>query len=122
MKRDCIIITVPEKFFREYPGGESQFKEIMNRVDQGLTTWGQTISGIPKQEVQFVYLCYRGKIQLRLTLLNFEKNCSKSFGDGGIIRNFRNKNWANLCGPVVWAERDFPQRGFQGFRYTEFLF
>lgn len=122
MKRDCIIITMPERFFKEYPNGEDGFKKVMGYVDEGKLTWGQTISGIPKQEVQFVYLCYRGKVQLRLTLVDFEKNVSKEFNDGGIARRFKNKNWANLCGPVVWADGDYPQRGFQGFRYTEFLF
>lgn len=110
---------MPERFFQEYLGGEDAFKAVMEYVDAGTTNWNQTISSVPKADVQFVYLCYRGKVQLRLTLLKFEKNISKTFcGE----RTFNNKNWAVLCGPVVWAEGDFPQRGFQGFRYTEFIF
>lgn len=114
---------MPARFFDLYPGGEKQFRHIMDMVDKHDTiTWGQTISNIPKQPVIHCYLVFSGKVQYRLTIIDFEKNVSKEFNDGGLIRVFNNKNWANLCGPVIAAPFDIPMKGFQGFRYTDDLF
>ena len=123
-KPEGIIITMPSKFFDEYPNGEAGYRRIvesMNRFDDVM--WGQTISAIPKHEVLYCYICFGGYVQYRFNIVDFEKSVSKEFNDGGIIRVFKNKNWVNLCGPVVKAKDcEFAMKGFQGFRYTNILF
>ena len=119
---DAILITVPERFWDEYPGGKDAFDKVMDFVSQGRCLWHQTISNIPKQNVEFVYLVIHGKIALRLTIHEYMKNTSLTFKDGGVDRSFGNKNWVVLTGPVEKAPREMIRKGFQGFRYTEFLF
>lgn len=121
-KPEGILITMPVRFFSDYPGGEPQFRAIMDKLNKVDIPWGQTISSIPKHEVLYCYLVFGGKVQYRLNIMSYEKGTSKEFNDGGIIRVFRNKNWVNLCAPIIPAPIDIPMRGFQGFRYTEFLF
>ncbi|HET6991016.1 MAG TPA: hypothetical protein VFJ43_06815 [Bacteroidia bacterium] len=84
--------------------------------------WGQTIANIPTIDVLWCYIVFNGMVQYRMNIVNFERNASKEFNDGGIIRVFNNKNWINLTGPVIKAPREIPWKGFQGFRYTEMLF
>lgn len=122
MKKDCIIISVPKRFWVEYPGGREAFDKIMDYVDAGKTFWYQTISNIPIQEVQFVYLIIEGQVALRLTVYQMLKNQNMVFKDGGEVREFSNKNWVVLTGPVQKADKSYPMKGFQGFRYTELLF
>lgn len=123
VKPEGIIITMPEKFFAEYPGGEAQFRHIMEAMNHHDTiVWGNTIANIPQHEVLYCYLCFKGFVQYRLNILDYERNVSKQFSDGGIVRVFSNKNWVNLCGPVIPAPRQIPRTGFQGFRYTHLLF
>jgi hypothetical protein len=119
-----IIITMPLRFFDDYPHGEAGYRRIVEYMNvKEDIVWGQTISGIPKVEVPYCYICFGGFVQYRFQIVNYEKNATKEFNDGGIIRVFENKNWVNLCAPVVKAPKEkFPQRGFQGFRYTPLLF
>lgn len=122
MKKDCIILTIPNRFWDEYPGGLAMFKRVMKQIDQGRNTWLQTISGIPKQEIEFVYLCFLGKVQCRLTPIEFRRNESHQWEGVDGMRVFNSRNWVELTGPVQWAEKEYPMKGFQGFRYTEFIF
>lgn len=119
-----ILITMPAKFFQEYPGGKEQYCYILERMNENdRIIWGNTISSIPKLPVVYCYICYDGYVRYRLNIVDFEKNTSKDFNDGGLIRIFKNKNWVNLTGPVVKApEGEFPKKGFQGFRYVQKLF
>lgn len=122
MKKDCIILTTPKAFWDAYPGGRDRFYEVMTYVDNGTLVWWQTCASIPVQPVEFCYLIVDGAVKLRLTIQEFKRNTSKEFEDSGVIRVFEHRNWAVLCGPVVHAPKIIPMRGFQGFRYTEFLF
>lgn len=118
-----IAITMPAKFFEEGVYTTETFDRMMAiGNERGDFIWGQTISAIPQLEVEYVYLVFGGRVQYRLSILNYEKNATKQFDDGGIIRVFENKNWVNLCAPIVKAPFDFYMRGFQGFRYVDYLF
>lgn len=123
-KIEAILITVPAKFFKEYPGGEKQFRKILEGLNKtDAYQWGNTCgAGIPKIPVKYCYLVFQGKIQYRTEIARFERNKSMEFNDGGITRVFRHKNWVWLQGPVERAPRDIPRKGFQGFRYSEWLF
>jgi hypothetical protein len=129
-KPDAIIITIPAKFFQDYIGGLKQFEHVMNQMNHIDIIWSNTIANIPKQEILYCYLCYYNKIQYRLNIIDFEKGKTKSFvqsagvfsEDDNIEREFKNKNWVNLSGPVIKAPVDIHFQGFQGFRYTEKFF
>lgn len=114
---------MPTRFFKEYPGGESSFRRIIERLNYSdVFKWGNTIASIPKQEVPYCYLVFGGKVQYRTEILEYERNKTMTFYDGGIERVFTNKNWIWLRGPVERAPRQIPMRGFQGFRYCDYLF
>lgn len=121
-KAEAIIITVPERFWNEYPGGEEAFEKEMSLISEGDGTWMQTISNIPIQQVEFCYLIIHGKVTKRLTIHKYHKNKTMTFMDGGIPRTMENKNWVSLCGPVINAPMEIIRKGFQGFRYTKLLF
>ncbi len=123
-KIEGILLTIPERFFRDYPGGEKQFRKIIEGLNvTDSYKWGNTCgSGVPRLPVAWCYLVFKGAVQYRCDIASFEKNSSKEFNDGGIIRVFRNKNWIWLQGPVVSAPYNIPQLGFQGFRYTSYIF
>jgi hypothetical protein len=56
--------------------------------------------------------------------MQYERNVSKSFKDArdGKVRDFPKCNWVLFTGPVVKPPYEWPQKGFQGFRYTTKLF
>jgi hypothetical protein len=126
-KPDAIILTMPVKFFRDYPGGMERFRRTLAMVDAGQFVWNQTISSIPKHEVLWCYLCIDGRIQYRLNISHYEKG-AKEFNDPTptgerVVRRFSDsKKWGILCGPVQKAPKDLPMKGFRGFRYTNIIF
>lgn len=118
----AIALTVPVRFFEDYSGGLAQFQYIMGILEEAGMTWHNTISAKPKMDVDYCYLVYDGKVQLKLLILGFETGKSRTFIEEDIERFFPNKNWVNLIGPVDKAPRDYYMKGFQGFRYTDFIF
>lgn len=119
----AIAVTLPEAWFDDFEDGEDAFWRAMKHTDESDDyIWNQTISSIPKHEVQYVYIVFKGKVQVRLSVIDFLRNHSMSYQRSGFIADFPNKNWVRLTGPVVKAPSDFLMRGFQGFRYTSFIF
>lgn len=123
-----IILTIPQNFLREYPGGESRFRRAMGAVNEGAMIWNQTISAFPKHEILHCYLCMNGKIAYRLNIAGYDEgtkvfNDPKPTGDGLEIvrRSLGHKKWVLLCAPVELAPTEIPYKGFQGFRYTQDL-
>jgi hypothetical protein len=120
-----ILKTMSAKFFEEYPGGEEEFRrsfELMDSDDK--QTWHLLIGAIPKIDVEFCYVTFGGKIQYRATILQYRKVSGGKvvFTDGGKERHLRARYLIQLCGPVIKAPTDMPKKGFQGFRYTDFIF
>jgi hypothetical protein len=120
---DGILVTLPAAWFLDFADGEAAFWRAMEGVNETENyIWHQTIGNIPTIEVPHVYLVFGGKVQCRLTVIEYERNKSMSFQRNGFIADFPNKNWVLLTGPVVKAPSDFLMRGFQGFRYCKFIF
>lgn len=124
MQRDAIVLTLGQDFLNEmYPGGRDAVIKALERTDNGEYQWMQFCgSGIPVKEVEFCYLVWDGKIQYRLSVLKYMKNRTGTFDDGGVERSFSNRNMVVMTGPCIKAAYDISMKGFQGFRYTEFLF
>lgn len=120
---EAIAITLPVAWFDDFKDGEASFWRQMKVVNDGDNDmWNQTISAIPKCEVPYVYLVFKGKVQVRLTVVDYLRNTSMSFQRHGFVADFKDKNWIRLTGPVIKAPTDFLMRGFQGFRYTTLIF
>jgi hypothetical protein len=123
-KVEAVMLTLGVDFFKMYPGGKEEVIRVIERlnVEDDLTWWQLCGSGIPKVECEFAYLVWDGKIQYRCNVEKYLRDKSGSFNDGGITRVYRHKNMISMIGPAVKAPHDIPQKGFQGFRYSPFIF
>ncbi len=120
-----IILTLPVQFFEDrkwdYKGFIKMFERYMARED---SLWNFRLTNLPLHDVLWVYLVFDKHVQFRTNMVMYERNVSKVFNDGPDrkVRNFPNANWVILSGPVVRPPYEWPQKGFQGFRYTTKLF
>lgn len=107
-----------------YPGGEAKVHEMLERMnDSDSYQWMQFCgSGVPKIEVKYCYVIWGGKVQYRCDISEFISNKTGKFNDGGVVRSFKNRNLCVLQGPTITPPYDIPMKGFQGFRYSPFLF
>lgn len=123
-QRDAILITIGQKTFDFYPGGENQVRGIlegMNNTDD--YHWCQLCgSGVPKIVVPYCYLVIGGRVAYRCEVIKYGRNVTQRFNDTGIVRIMNNCNLVYMQGPVIKAPENIPYKGFQGIRYTELLF
>lgn len=119
-----ILVTLPARFFAEY--NFITYGREMKAMEKEDTTmlWYRCMKNLPRVEVLYVYTVYGGYVQHRTLLVQKEYNVTRTFWrpEGG-QRVFQNSNFVVQGGPLVWApKKQFPMKGFQGFRYTEKLF
>lgn len=124
MQRDAIMLTLGQDFLNKvYPGGREAIIKALERCEEGEYQWMQFCgSGIPEKQVEFCYLIWDGKVQYRLSIVEYQRQVSGGFADSGVMRRFKKRNLVIMTGPVIKSPFDIPKKGFQGFRYTEFLF
>jgi hypothetical protein len=104
-----------------YAEFEKMFVRYMRRDD---AIWNFRLTNLPLHDVAYVYLIFEGFIQYRGNLVQYERNVAKEFYDAPDckVRSFPPSNWVLFTGPVIPAPREWPMKGFQGFRYTTKLF
>lgn len=122
---DGIMLTLPTMFFKDRNMSTDDFKKYFERFMQKEDAiWNFKLTNLPKFEVIYVYLVFDKQVQYRCMLVQYERNITKSFRDAadGKLRLFKNENWVIFTGPVVKPPHEWPQKGFQGFRYTAELF
>lgn len=120
-----IALTLPTMFFEDRGMTPDKFKPYFERLmRQDDMLWNFKLTNLPLHDVAWVYLIFDRHIQYRLNFVQYERNKSKTFKDStdSQVREFPNCNWVIMCGPPVKAPYEFPQKGFQGFRYTLKLF
>jgi hypothetical protein len=120
-----IMLTLPTVFFEDRKMTIEQFKKVFERhMARGDAWWNFKLTNLPVHDVAYVYLIFDKHVQYRCNLIQYERNVSKSFKDApdGKTRHFENCNWVLFTGPVVKPPHEWPQKGFQGFRYTTKLF
>lgn len=124
MQRDAIMLTLGKNFLDNvYPGGREAIIKALERCENGDYQWMQFCgSSVPSTACELCYLIWDGKVQYRLTIVEYQKDVSGKFADGGVVRSFNNRNLIIMTGPVIKAPYDISFKGFQGIRYTEFLF
>lgn len=120
-----IAVTLPVMFFEDRGMTTDEFKPYFERLmRREETVWNFRLTNLPIREVAWVYLIFDKYIQYRLNFVMYERNVAKSFNDAtdGGTRRFPPCNWVILSGPPVKPRDPWPQKGFQGFRYTRQLF
>jgi hypothetical protein len=120
-----IMLTLPTAFFEDHCMNCDQFKKYFERfMSKDDSYWNFKLTNLPLHDVVYVYLVFDKKVQYRLNFMQYERNKSKSFKDAidKKVRDFPNHNWVLFTGPVVKPPHEWPQKGFQGFRYTTKLF
>lgn len=124
-KIEAICLTLGANFLKNvYPGGEAKVREMLERMnDSDDYQWMQFCGyGVPTIDVKYCYVVWHGKVQYRCDIEEFQKDVTGGFGDGGVVRTFKHRNLCILQGPTILAPYDIPMKGFQGFRYSPFLF
>lgn len=120
-----IMLTLPEMFFEDRGMNYQQFKKVFERhMAMEETWWNFKLTNLPLYEVAYVFLVFDKHVQYRCNCMGYERNVSKALKDShdGVIREFPNQNWVLFTAPVVKPPHEWPQKGFQGFRYTTKLF
>jgi hypothetical protein len=120
-----IMLTLPVMFFEDRGMSTEQFKDLFERyMAKDDAIWNFKLTNLPKHEIAWVYLIFDKHVQYRLNFVQYERNKTKAFRDShdGKIRHFPNLNWVIFTGPAIKPPHPWPQKGFQGFRYTTFLF
>lgn len=113
----AIIKTFPVVFFRELSLRE--FVRQWRSINQDGSCWVCPMPAVPRQEVLYCYIVIGNRIRYRCNISHFEPGGERIFSDG---RRFTAKAWMVLTAPVVKPPHKIKKRGFQGFRYSEFLF
>lgn len=124
-KIEAICLTIGQNFLHKiYPGGEPKVRHYLEHMNDGdQFNWMQFCgSGLPTKEITLCYVVWGGKVRYRCDIKEFIGGCTGEFSDGGVIRSFKNRNLCVLQGPTIPAPYDIPMKGFQGFRYSPFLF
>lgn len=122
---DGIMLTLPTQFFEDRKMTTSEFKVLFERYMAGEEAlWNFRLTNLPKHDVQYVYLVFDKHVQYRTNLVCYERNKTKRFKDAPDqkVRDFPNANWVLFTGPIIKPPYEWPQKGFQGFRYTTKLF
>jgi hypothetical protein len=142
-----IIITTPVKFLIElshqiirenHPGEDCSclikntiqrshiltgYKEYLRQMNVVIknenSTWYAKISAVPTIEVLYCYITVLGRIQYRANIAGFEPGGFIQFDNG---HELYANHWMILTHPFIKAPGLFNHKGFQGFRYTDFLF
>jgi len=120
-----IALTLPKMFFEDRGWTYADFEKYFERFMQGEDhIWNFKLTNLPTHDVAWAYIIFDGYIQFRANVVMYERNKSKIFNDGPNkqVREFPSANWIILSGPAIKAPYEFPQKGFQGFRYTTKLF
>lgn len=120
-----IMLTLPVAFFNDMGTDTHSFIKMFERyMAMEDSLWNFKLTNLPKHDIAWVYLVFDKKVQFRLNFVQYERNVSKEFKDApdGKTRRFPNANWIIMCGPAIKPPYEWPQKGFQGFRYTPKLF
>lgn len=120
-----IMLTLPTMFFADRGTTCEDFKKLFERyMQRDDAVWNFKLTNLPKHDIAWVYLVFDKQVQYQCNFLQYERNKSKVFVDApdGRERKFEKCNWVLFTGPAIKPPHEWPQKGFQGFRYTTKLF
>lgn len=116
-----IIITFGLGMIKDYGGLLKLWRDINEIADSGDPNWHwcMGIGNRPTKDVEWAYIVINGKIVARMKVLDTEPGGEKRFDNN---QTMVKKAWILLQGPLIRPEKRYYRQGFQGFRYTEFIF
>jgi hypothetical protein len=118
-KKDYIIITFSQQMIKEKGGLLAFWRDFMKVMNSPDHVWCQGTGNKPTVDVDWCYIVIGGKIVGKAFIYAMEKGGEKEFTDGSAMVK---KAWISLQGPLVRPGKKYYRKGFQGFRYTEFIF
>jgi hypothetical protein len=98
------ITWVEANLIQWYKSLERFERYLQHEFSKDDCQWPQIMKNKPKHEVAYVYIIIGGVVKYRVNYVGYE--------DGKII----------MTGPLLIAPAVLEKKGFQGFRYTSFLF
>jgi hypothetical protein len=113
-----IIVTISQRYLKER-GNKAWLEDFMNAMNNESYTYWLRLGNRPKWEVLYIYLIIGNRIRYRYGFVMYEEGGSFNTSDGRLI--FANC-WLVGIGPLTKANEVIHRRGFQGFRYTGFIF
>ena len=117
-KPDGIVITISQKYLKER-GIKNWLTDFFNAMNNENWTYWMRLGNRPKQEVLYIYLIMFNKVKFRFNFVMYENGGEFKTSDG---RTITANTFLIGCGPLVKATKTIYRKGFQGFRYTEFIF
>jgi hypothetical protein len=120
-----IMLTLPVQFFEDRGMTVNEFKALFEKtMAQEDEYWNFRLTNLPKYDVAYVYLVFDKYVQYRGNFMCYERNVAKGFIDSHDekVREFPPSNWVLFTGPIIKPPQPWPQKGFQGFRYTTKIF
>lgn len=118
---DGIMLTLPVAFFEDRGTTIEKFKKMFERyMAKDDAIWNFKLTNLPLHDIAYVYLVFDKQVQYCCNFIQYERKVAKAFDDApdGIVREFQACNWVLFTGPVSKPPYEWPQKGFQGFRYT----
>lgn len=113
-----IIRTLPSLYGDESVGAK-RFQKSIESMEKGrLDSILIALQAIPKYDVLHLYLLIDGEIVVRVNIADYIPGYQAECWDKTIRQP---KFWAVCSAPVSRPPEPIKRRGFQGFRYTEYL-
>lgn len=120
IKPEGIIKAMPVEWVKKLPYGlEAWEKTYMAMNERENYWWVFNLPGKPKFEILYFYLLIMGSVRYRANIMGYEKEQTIKCYTGEMKHG---KIWVQVTAPIIKAREPVPMKGFQGFRYTEFLF
>ncbi|MEO6390825.1 MAG: hypothetical protein ABIP75_03175 [Pyrinomonadaceae bacterium] len=117
-RHEAILYTFPQVFFR-YCSVWDFVRGFYGMNNDESSYWLAKMANQPKVEVPYCYIVIGNRIRYRAQIAGFEPGGPRTFPDG---HTQTAKGWMILTAPVISAPYPIKRRGFQGFRYSEFIF
>ena len=120
-KPDAIMMNIPKDFFKDNLTTAEKFVKYYDSCSKSDEEWCfyHFISSVPVHEVLNCYLCFDGKVQMKVNIVKFLKMQPVDIPG---YSHPTPRNWMIATGPVIKSPKIIPQKGFRGFRYTQHLF
>lgn len=114
-----IIRTLPSLYADSENIGHRRFLASIKALEAGsIPAIYIALASMPKQEVLHLYLLIEGKVEVRMNIAGYQPGDARECWDRTIRKP---KVWVECTGPVSRPPEPIRLRGFQGFRYCDYL-
>lgn len=120
-KPEAIIMKIPDAFFKEQNISYDDYIKFYTESSKNDEGWCfyHFINRVPVHPVQCCYICFGGKIQMKVNIVEFLKDQTLDLPG---YKYMQPRDWMVGTGPVTKATEHIPAYKGRGFRYTKLLF